>query len=110
LGVADDGSIELEVASDDDESFMVDRRDEDDVLLDESDEDDDLLPMTTPARRKSLHGHRVQRPTVPPQRNLPFETADDLMHRQDDDRGRSNRSLVRYTDLQGCVTINCDCN
>jgi hypothetical protein len=88
LVVADDGSIEIEAVSDDDESFPVDcgdDDDDDDVLLDEFDEDDDLLPTTAPSRRKSLHGRRVQHPTVPPPRNIRFEAADDLMYRQDDD-------------------------
>jgi hypothetical protein len=85
----DDGSIEIEAVIDDNESFAVDRGeddvDDDDVLLAEFDDDDDLLPTTAPARRKSLHGRRVQQPTVPPPRNICFETADDLMYRQDND-------------------------
>ena len=90
LVVADDGSIEIEAVSDDNESFAVncgEDDDDDDVLLDQFDvfdEDDDLLPTTTPARRRSLHGRRVQHPTVPPPRNIRFEAADDLIYRQDD--------------------------
>ncbi len=73
LVVADDGSIELEAASDDDESFAVNCGDDDDdddvLLLDESDEDDDLLPTTTPARRKRIVPSKSAIRITPSRRN-----------------------------------------